>query len=333
MIHRFLGILLGIGIGLAGTPLQAASPSIGVFTGIYGWVSVTHAGAAASLPVSVKDNVLYLDLIETQPASRMRALLDDDTLLSLAEDSQLEITEHVYDPEAGKRIAILHLVRGAVRALVSKMPGAESKFEVHTGSGIAAARGTYFVVWVTEEGGTGIANIGDEGDVAFTAVGEEVIVRPGQYSVTIKGTAPAAPLVIPPQGRPLQAIQLTEVPHNIAVQRPKQILESTGGVLEKSLPSPRFLNNTGRSSMPMDAGTAPAVISGAADTSVPAVTLPAVISGAVRPPSMGNSGSGSMNSGPGSMNSDSGSINSGPGSISSGLYSVGSRSGSNSCPK
>jgi hypothetical protein len=77
----FLGTFLGF--GLAVTPLHAASPSVGIFTGIYGAISVTHAGTQAPLPVSVKDSLHFQDLIETQAASRMRALLDDDTLLSL----------------------------------------------------------------------------------------------------------------------------------------------------------------------------------------------------------------------------------------------------------
>jgi hypothetical protein len=304
--------------------------SIGLFTGIFGAVSVTHAGTVTPLPVSVKDSVHFQDVIQTQAASRMRALLDDDTLLSLAEDSQLEITEHVYDPEASMRIAVLNLIRGSVRALVSKMSGAGSRFEIHTGSGIAAARGTYFVVWVDDHGSTGIANIGDEGDVAFIAVGQEVIVRPGHYSTTLRGAPPAVPLAIPPKGRAVQAIQVTEVRDNIAIQTPKHTVETVGGLLERSLPRPRFLKNTGPDvATAQERFTTPAVTSGAVGSSDGPVTPPAVISGAVR-----SSGIGS-NRGPfpGFSNSGSSSMNSGPGSSNSGPGSLGSRSGSNSGPK
>jgi hypothetical protein len=136
MVSRLFFVL---SLAILGLPnLVPAGEPIGLFTGVYGNVTVTRVGAEGPLPVSVKDPVHFQDLIQTQTSSRIRALLDDDTLLSLAEESQLEITEHVYDPEAGKRIAILKLIRGAVRALVSKMPGAGSKFEIHTDTGIAA---------------------------------------------------------------------------------------------------------------------------------------------------------------------------------------------------
>jgi FecR protein len=225
-----------LALSLAVSPVNASGPSIGVFTGIYGSVTVTAVGTAAPLPVQVADDVHFQDLIETQSASRMRALLDDDTLLSLAEDSQLEITEHLYDPEAGKRIAVLKLVRGAVRALVSKMPGTESKFEIRTDTGIAAARGTYFVVWVEPDGRMGVANIGDEGDVAFIANGLETVVKPGQYflSVPRPTLASASSLNDPPALN--RAIRSTQARDNIAVEAPKKMMHAAGGVIVPDLP-------------------------------------------------------------------------------------------------
>ena len=330
MLGRLFSVL-SVGLAVFGFSVVGhANQPIGVFTGVYGTVTVRHIGEETPLFVSVKDNVRFQDLIETHQDSRMRALLDDDTLLSLGEDSQLDISEHIYDPEAGKRSAVLRLVRGAIRALVTKMPGTGSRFEIHTDTAIAAARGTYFVVWVNEEGSTGIANIGDMGDVAFTAGGEEVVVKPGHYSMATKVGTPVVPLVIPPQGKPAQAIQLTEVRQNIAAQTPRQIVEAIGGVVEKSLPRPRFLRNSGGVGIVADdAFTAPAVVSGAVGAPEPTVTPPAVISGAVRSSGISNSGPGSFssfsNSGPGSMNS-------GPGSLNSGSGSIGSRSGSNSGP-
>jgi hypothetical protein len=232
-------VTLALSVGLAAFGYSDevhANQPIGVFTGIYGTVSVTQAGTQDPLPVSVRDPVHFLDRIATAADSRMRALLDDDTLLSLAEDSQLEITEHIYDPEAGQRIAILKLVRGAVRALVSKMPGAGSKFEIHTDTGIAAARGTYFVVWLEDDGRMGVANIGDQGDVAFIANGLETMVKPGQYflSVPRPTLASAASVSDPPALN--RAIESTKVRDNIAKEMPRKTMDAAGGVLVPDLP-------------------------------------------------------------------------------------------------
>ena len=94
-------------------------------------------------------------------------------------------------------------MQGQVRALVSKVFKANgSKFEVHTPSAVAAARGTYFTVWV-ENGQSGIINSGEKGRVDFTSGGMTVAVDPGYFSIAHEGQAPSAPLPhqLGPKGR------------------------------------------------------------------------------------------------------------------------------------
>jgi hypothetical protein len=92
------------------------------------------------------------------------------------------------------RRAIVKLMQGQVRALVSKVFKANgSKFEIHTPSAVAAARGTYFTVWV-ENGQSGIINIGEKGRVDFTSGGMTVAVDPGFFSTAYEGQAPSVPL-------------------------------------------------------------------------------------------------------------------------------------------
>jgi hypothetical protein len=83
---------------------------------------------------------------------------------------------------------------------------------VHTSTAIAAARGTYFIVWIESDRTTGMANIGDKGDVAFTAGGEMIVVKPGYYSIAVPGTAPSPPALIDhkrPEVR--QAVEVTDL--------------------------------------------------------------------------------------------------------------------------
>jgi FecR-like protein len=172
---------------------EGGKDGIGFYTAVLGQATVTHPGEARILPVKLHDEVLFKDVIQTQDESRTRALFQDDSMLTVGENSRVEIDEYIYNPEKNVRLAIVKLMQGQVRALVSKVFKANgSKFEIHTPSAVAAARGTYFTVWV-ENGQSGIINIGEKGRVDFTSGGMTVAVDPGFFSVAQEGQAPSAP--------------------------------------------------------------------------------------------------------------------------------------------
>ncbi|HKW86104.1 MAG TPA: FecR family protein, partial [Nitrospiraceae bacterium] len=185
-----------IPLSLTGTEIvaQAAlTDAIGQFTAIQGQVTVAHPHAAGAVPVKLDDDVLFHDIIETQRRSRTKALFDDDSLLTMGENSRIEITERIYNPNQDLRSTVVSLVQGRLRTLVGKVfAGAGSKFEVHTPTAVAAARGTYFVVWV-EGKVSGIVNIGARGNVEFTSGGQTVSVHPGQFSTAAAGQTPSPP--------------------------------------------------------------------------------------------------------------------------------------------
>ena len=182
---------------------EGGKEGIGFYTAVLGKATVTHPGEARILPVKLHDEVLFKDVIQTQDESRARALFQDDSMLTVGENSRVEIDEYIYNPDVNVRRAIVKLMQGQVRALVSKVFKANgSKFEVHTPSAVAAARGTYFTVWV-ENGQSGIINIGEKGRVDFTSGGMTVAVDPGYFSIAHEGQAPSAPLPhqLGPKGR------------------------------------------------------------------------------------------------------------------------------------
>jgi len=173
---------------------EGGKEGIGFYTAVLGKATVTHPGEARILPVKLHDEVLFKDVIQTQDESRARALFQDDSMLTVGENSRVEIDEYIYNPDVNVRRAIVKLMQGQVRALVSKVFKANgSKFEVHTPSAVAAARGTYFTVWV-ENGQSGIINIGEKGRVDFTSGGMTVAVDPGYFSIAYEGQAPSVPL-------------------------------------------------------------------------------------------------------------------------------------------
>jgi hypothetical protein len=168
---------------------------VGVYTAVMGKVTVTHPGEALVLPVKLHDEVLFKDVIQTDKESRTKAFFQDDSVLTVGENSRVEITEYIYDPDANVRRSVVKVMQGQVRALVSKVFKSNgSRFEVHTPSAVAAARGTYFTVW-HENGQSGIINVGESGRVDFTAGGVTVAVDPGQFSLAEHGQAPSLPAV------------------------------------------------------------------------------------------------------------------------------------------
>jgi len=193
LLLSLIAIPLAFGSSLA-IASERGTDGIGFYTAVLGQASVTHPGETRVLPVKLHDEVLFKDVIQTQNESRARALFQDDSMLTVGENSRVEIDEYIYNPEANVRQAIVKLMQGQVRALVSKVFKANgSRFEIHTPSAVAAARGTYFTVWI-ENGQSGIINIGEKGRVDFTSGGMTVAVDPGFFSIAYEGQAPSVPL-------------------------------------------------------------------------------------------------------------------------------------------
>jgi FecR-like protein len=193
LLLSLIAIPLAFGSSLA-LGAEGGKDGIGFYTAVLGQASVTHPGEARVLPVKLHDEVLFKDVIQTQNESRARALFQDDSMLTVGENSRVEIDEYIYNQDVNVRRAIVKLMQGQVRALVSKVFKANgSRFEIHTPSAVAAARGTYFTVWV-KNGQSGIINIGEKGRVDFTSGGMTVAVDPGFFSIAHKGQAPSVPL-------------------------------------------------------------------------------------------------------------------------------------------
>lgn len=235
------GLLLLAATVWADTPPAKDQIDIGIFTAVEGKVDVTHPGLPKAIPAKIQDGVLFKDVIQTDKESRTKALLNDDSILTVGEHSRVEITEHIYDPNKGVRSVVLNLVEGKVRALVGKVfSGSGSKFEIHTPTAVAAARGTYFIVFHVN-GVSGISNIGTHGHVEFSSGGKTVPVPPGQFSVTPPGGGPPSPPAVNTGGsapsQVVNAIKGTEVKDSPKEESPKQMAMATGGTAPILAPS------------------------------------------------------------------------------------------------
>ena len=236
--HRFGRHLLSMTalslslIAMGPSNVVAMEKAVGEFTVVKGNVTVAHAAVSNDRPehVEPQDPVLFHDSIQTESNSRTKALFVDDTLLTVGENTRIKIDEYVFNPHQDLRSVVVNMFQGRIRALVGKhFVGAGSRFEIRTPTAVAAARGTYFVVWIENSRTTGMANIGEKGNVAFTAAGRTVIVKPGYYSMSIDGEAPTTPVVFTDQTPEISGlVAATDVKEDLQPVSAKAVLHAVG---------------------------------------------------------------------------------------------------------
>ena len=242
--------------------------SIGMFTSVQGQAVVIHADESEPIAIGPQNGVLSEDIIETKQGSRAKAWLQDDTLLSVGEESRVELSELSYDPVRDRRSTVIRLTRGQVRTLIGKpLADDRSKFEVHTATALVAARGTYFIVWLEEgrskfpPGTTGVVNIGNQGLVAFTSAMQTEIILPGQFSIALPDMPPRIPrdIALDPLHEASNAITGTEIKDTMTAEKPSEVVRAIGAGRATGLGTSE---STSASESDTD-DTPPAVISGA----------------------------------------------------------------------
>ncbi len=175
---------------------------IGSITAIEGEVYLSHKGDTAAFPAMLGDPIYLYDHIQTERQSRVQILFEDESLLNLAENTYIQITEHIYSPEENRRSSVFRLMMGKVRAIVGRFfKGAGSRFKVSTPTAIIGVRGTHFVVDATLTDETTVVCIDSATDVVVRNIQEDV---PGEVSLTtglmtkvLEGMPPSLPTEVP----------------------------------------------------------------------------------------------------------------------------------------
>jgi hypothetical protein len=124
------------------------------------FVSGSYSDEAAGRVLAVKRDVYVLkydtksdakpqmallteDVVETGVNSRAKLFFNDDSILSLGENSRVEVAQYLYNSETERSKAVYSLVEGSLRVIVGR-----SDLEIHTPTAVVAARGTMFLVWL-----------------------------------------------------------------------------------------------------------------------------------------------------------------------------------------
>jgi hypothetical protein len=144
-----LVVVLGLLSVLPSAAAQAQqAKSIGQVTALEGNVTVLHQGQFAPEPLTLRKPVFQEDIIETDRVSKVRITLTDATVISLGEQSRLELKQFSYDPQQQTRAGRFAITLGIFRAILKEIIP-QSTIEVITPTAVAAIRGTDLMGEVT----------------------------------------------------------------------------------------------------------------------------------------------------------------------------------------
>jgi hypothetical protein len=191
-----LALLLAVA---AGTPPARAEDDAGAVAAVEGQAEVLHAGAAGWTPLAVGDPVRRGSQVRTLADSKLKLLLNDDSVLTLAASSQLTIDDQVIAPAPTSRFS---LFLGSVRAVVTERygtPGAQ--FDMETPTAVAGVRGTAFIAsYDADADETVVVGLADTTLVRARideAGAKAVAIGPGETTTVRRGNYPLQPTVMP----------------------------------------------------------------------------------------------------------------------------------------
>ena len=135
-------LFVGFGADVASSQIVA-----GQITALNGNASITRA--RRSLPAKYLALVDLADEVVTSPNGRLTVTLVDSSQFELTESSTLLISENLLHPNGTRARTTLTLLGGLVRSLVKVASGVAPNYEVHTPNAVAAARGTTYDTYYT----------------------------------------------------------------------------------------------------------------------------------------------------------------------------------------
>jgi hypothetical protein len=133
---RALLVLLG---GML--PAVAAATEAGVVVRVNGAPTVQHAGKTELLKRG--SSVATSDIIETDASSKVKILLNDDSVLAIGPKSRVTVTDFVLD-SAGRKVG-LQVLTGRFKLAIAMFFGGMTDYEIRTPTAVAGVRGT--VLW------------------------------------------------------------------------------------------------------------------------------------------------------------------------------------------
>jgi len=137
------------------------------------------------------------DKVRTGNPGRLSIVFQDDSVLTVADDSELVIDQQVYNPSGGAVRSLIGLLRGKLDAVVGEYyHTAGNAYEVKTATAVAGVRGTEFSVSydpITEltevMGVSGLVHVHS----VLDPTGPGVLVRASEVTTVAPGQLPVPP--------------------------------------------------------------------------------------------------------------------------------------------
>lgn len=164
-------------------PFTLIAKPVGHFTMVVGQIDLLKSGTEQAEPVQKNQAVELGDIVRSKSHSKAQITLTDQTVLSIAENSRLQINGFRFPEEERQKKSLIRMFRGKLRSAVHAQAGGQTHFEVTTPTAVAAIRGTDFFT------------------IVHSSVLSEIIVKQGRVGVrNILATERDFQLLVPNEG-------------------------------------------------------------------------------------------------------------------------------------
>ena len=175
--------------------LPVAAQEVGTVAEMDGTVDIGRGGTwtAAAIGAPVQQG----DQLRTGKPGRLKVVFQDDSVLSVSEQSLVVVNEQVFDPATSKVKSYFDLIHGKLNSIVSDYYGRPgSNYQVKTATAVAGVRGTEFSVsYDPDDQVTEV--LGFNGKVEVHSLldpsGPGVIITANEATTVEKGQLPTPP--------------------------------------------------------------------------------------------------------------------------------------------
>lgn len=181
-----LAVLLGC--GCLDVSWGQTSEPIGSILAVEGSAEVRAAAATTWEPLHFRAAVLPNDTIRTAANSKVKVLLRDESIITVAERSEMQFTEFLLTPQ--QRRTVVSVATGTLRMVAGKLFGAGSTTEVRTPNTVAGVRGTTFVVTFIPPEETEVVTLEGTVDVRNPRVPQLAQTLPANFQTRVVGNGP-----------------------------------------------------------------------------------------------------------------------------------------------
>ncbi len=140
--------VMGLALLILGLPAPSswgqATDRIGTVILVDGTAEVQAQEASEWERLRFRDALFVNDTVRTGAKSKIKALLQNDSIITQGESTIMEFTEFLVTPQ--RRRTIISLVVGTLKVVAGGIFGARSVMEVHTPNTVAGIRGTTLII-------------------------------------------------------------------------------------------------------------------------------------------------------------------------------------------